>query len=286
MTQFFERIAAAFSTPQGIVFSILDIIATMLIVYYIAVFLKNNNATRLIKYLVVAIVVAIFVCSDFIEMPVMTQFLSHTALILVLGALVLFSQEIKRALWKIVSPKNAENSYTTNYGCSDEELRQAISEIVRSTQAMSKRDIGALIVIAPDNIPERILDSGTRLNAKLSCPLIECLFNTKAPLHDGAVYIHGNKILAAGCFLPLTQQNDLDKTLGTRHRAAIGITEQYNHLAIIVSEETGIISVARNGEIMRYFDSQMLTDVLEQIYGLKAVGKVNKSTRKNKYLDD
>ena len=80
--------------------------------------------------------------------------------------------------------------------------------------------------------------------------------------------------------MPLTQQTDLDKELGTRHRAAIGITEQYNHLAIIVSEETGIISVARNGEIMRYFDTQMLTDVLEQIYGLKAVGKPGKHFRK------
>lgn len=285
MAEFFNKIASAFSTPQGIVFSILDIICTILIVYYVSIFLKENNATRLIKYVVAFIVVAIFVCSDMVQMPVLSKLLSHTALILLFGTVVLFPQEIKRALWKMISPKSAENSYTTNYGCSDEELHQAINEIVRSTQAMSKRDIGALIVIAPDNIPERILDSGTRLNAKLSCPLIECLFNTKAPLHDGAVYVHGNKILAAGCFLPLTQQNDLDKTLGTRHRAAIGITEQYNHLAIIVSEETGIVSVARNGEIMRYFDSQMLTDVLEQIYGLKASGKV-KSSRKNKYMGD
>jgi diadenylate cyclase len=106
------------------------------------------------------------------------------------------------------------------------------------------------------------------------------LFSTKAPLHDGAVYIRGNKILAAGCFLPLTQQENLDKELGTRHRAAIGITEQSDHIAIIVSEETGIISVARGGEIFRYFDSQMLTDILEQAYGLKAMSKSPKNRRR------
>lgn len=213
-------------------------------------------------------------------MPVTSQIFKNIVVLLFVSALVLFSTEIKRGMWKIASPKNAENSYTTQYNCSDEELHAAIDDIVRAAQNMSKKDVGALIIIAPDNIPEHILDSGTRLDADLSCQLIECLFNTKAPLHDGAVYIRGNKILAAGCFLPLTQQTDLDKELGTRHRAAIGITEQYNHLAIIVSEETGIISVARNGEIMRYFDTQMLTDVLEQIYGLKAVGKPSKHSRR------
>jgi diadenylate cyclase len=146
---------------------------------------------------------------------------------------------------------------------------------------MSKKNTGALIIIAPENIPEQIVESGTHLDAVLSNQLIECIFNNKAPLHDGAVFIRGNKILAAGCFLPLTQNTELDKELGTRHRAAIGETEQYNnHLAIIVSEETGVISVAKAGEILRYYDSVMLTDVLEQTYGLKAGISRNKKRRK------
>ncbi len=280
MDEFINKLTAAFATPQAIVFSILDIIVTIALIYVIAIFLKKNNATRLIKYLVLVFLAAILVNSSLVEMPVLSRILSNVIFVVILVVVILFSPELKRALWKIASPKAAEISYTTQYDCSDEELHEAIEDIVRATQYLSKKDTGALIIVAPDNIPESILDSGTRLNATLSCSLLECLFNPKAPLHDGAVYIHGNKVLAAGCFLPLTQQTDLDKELGTRHRAAIGLTEQYNHLAIIVSEETGIISVARNGEIMRYFDSQMLKDVLEQIYGLKAVGKPKKHSRR------
>ena len=280
MNNFLDNLKEAFSSPISSVYSVLDIIVTILIVYGVSIFLKKNNASRLIKYLAIVVILAVCFVSEFVYMPGTSQIFKNIVVLLFVSALVLFSTEIKRGMWKIASPKNAENSYTTQYNCSDEELHAAIDDIVRAAQNMSKKDVGALIIIAPDNIPEHILDSGTRLDADLSCQLIECLFNTKAPLHDGAVYIRGNKILAAGCFLPLTQQTDLDKELGTRHRAAIGITEQYNHLAIIVSEETGIISVARNGEIMRYFDTQMLTDVLEQIYGLKAVGKPSKHSRR------
>ena len=280
MNNFWNNIANSFSTPSNAIFSVLDLILTIFVVYWVAIFFKKNNASRLVKYLAILIVISCVVASRYVNMPVMSRIFGNVILLLLIAALVLFAPEIKRMMWKVASPKATESSYTTQYDCSDEELHAAIDDIVRATQNMSKKDVGALIIIAPDNIPEHILDSGTRLDADLSCPLIECLFNTKAPLHDGAVYIRGNKILAAGCFLPLTQQTDLDKELGTRHRAAIGITEQYNHLAIIVSEETGIISVARNGEIMRYFDTQMLTDVLEQIYGLKAVGKPNKRNKR------
>lgn len=280
MKDFWNNLANAFSTPDNAIFSVLDLVLTIVIVYGVAMFFKKNNASRLVKYLAVLVVLSCVILSHYVNMPVLSKILGNVILLLLIAALVLFAPEIKRMMWKIASPKATESSYTTQYDCSDEELHAAIDDIVRAAQNMSKKDVGALIIIAPDNIPEHILDSGTRLDADLSCPLIECLFNTKAPLHDGAVYIRGNKILAAGCFLPLTQQTDLDKELGTRHRAAIGITEQYNHLAIIVSEETGIISVARNGEIMRYFDTQMLTDVLEQIYGLKAVGKPNKRNKR------
>ena len=110
--------------------------------------------------------------------------------------------------------------------------------------------------------------------------MLESIFNTKAPLHDGAVLVRGNRIMAAGCFLPLTQSLEVDKELGTRHRAAIGVSETNNVLTIIVSEETGVISVAYRGELKRYFDSEMLTDTLQEFYGLKAIAH---STKKGKH---
>jgi diadenylate cyclase len=165
-------------------------------------------------------------------------------------------------MWKLASPKTAENSYTTQYDCSDEELREAIDEIVRATQYMSKKDVGALIVIAPDNVPEQNLESGTRINANLSCSLIECLFNTKAPLHDGALVIEDSKILAAACILPLPKHTPVDSELGTRHRAAVGLSEVSDAVIIVVSEETGIISVAVESELKRGFTADSLRKFL------------------------
>ena len=276
----FINIKHAFRNTEFMVYSIVDIVLTILLVYAICIFLKHNGAGRLIKFIAAIVVVAIVVASDHVKMPVIGKICANIGIIVAVILSVVFSQDIKRVLWKLTNPKANDTSFSAKYECSEEELRTAIDDIVRATQNMSKRDCGALIVIAPENVPEHILDSGTRLNSYLSCQLIECLFNTKAPLHDGAVYVRGNKILAAGCFLPLTQQEDLDKELGTRHRAAIGITEQSDHVAIIVSEETGIISVARNGKILRYFDSQMLTDVLEQTYGIKAMETKPRRIRK------
>ncbi len=275
---FFGNIAAAFSQPHLAIFSVLDIIVTFLIVYMLMMFLKRNYALRLFKYIAIAsVVVIILTCSQSVAelynlptMPVLGKLSSYFFIVIILGIFVLYTDDTKRVLRRLYTEKQYQSAHNIQYDCSEAELRQAIADIVKAVQSMSKKNTGALIIIAPDNIPEAIIESGTEINANLSASLIECLFSTKAPLHDGAVFIRGNKILSAGCFLPLTQNTTLDKELGTRHRAAIGETEQYDsHLAIIVSEETGVISVARRGEIVRYYDSVMLNEVLEQIYRLK-----------------
>jgi diadenylate cyclase len=134
---------------------------------------------------------------------------------------------------------------------------------------MSKKNTGALLVIVPDWISEQIIESGTIINAKVAGYLIESIFITKGPLHDGAVIIKGDRLISAGCFLPLTQDQNISKEFGTRHRAAIGVTENSNAISIICSEETGVISVARNGTLKSYYDGIMLQDTLEQAFGLK-----------------
>lgn len=274
--KFIVNVQYAFSTPELIVFSVLDIIFTFLLIYGVIIFLRRNHAVRLFKYLAIFLIVSI-IFSKIPVMPVLGVIGANIVMILVLVVFVLYGNDFKRVMRKLYSPKEEKQTYNVQYECSDEELRFAIADIVKAVQSMSKKNIGALLIIAPEQLPENILESGTRLDADLSSQLIECLFFNKSPLHDGAVYIRGNKVIAAGCFLPLTQQNNLDKELGTRHRAAIGETEQYsNHIAIIVSEETGVISVAKNGEIVRYYDSVMLYEVLEQAYGLRAGSNIKR----------
>lgn len=143
---------------------------------------------------------------------------------------------------------------------SEEELQDATSEIVRACQTFSKKNVGALIIIIKNDIPERILDSGTKLNADITAEILESIFSTKGPLHDGAVLVKQNKILAAGCFLPLSESNLIAQDLGTRHRAAIGVTEETNVLSVVVSEENGVISVAKSGKIRRYMTPESLED--------------------------
>ena len=122
-------------------------------------------------------------------------------------------------------------------------------------------------------MPSHILDSGTELDALVSSRLLESLFNTKAPLHDGAVVVKGNRTLSAGCFLALTQDTTVSKELGTRHRAAIGITEESDVLAIVVSEETGVISIASHGKIKRYMTPDKLYEQIEIAYGINYKSK-------------
>ena len=180
----------------------------------------------------------------------------------IVAACVVYQNDLKNLFQKVSTAKGFE---THN---SDDELRDATAEILTACQDMAKQDVGAIIIIdSAGDIHDNILDTGTRLNATLSAPLFESIFNTKAPLHDGAVIVRGNKIIAAGCFLTLTQRN-VNKEMGTRHRAAIGITEDTDVLSIVVSEETGIISVVKHDEIKRYMTTDKLKDEIEEAYGI------------------
>lgn len=256
----------------------IDIALAALLIYGMIVFLKKNNAGKLIAIVLVFVAASIVLSSELIGLSVLGSVMRYGIIIVAIVIVFVFPAETKRGLLKLASPRDTHEQYTTAYDVSDEELHAAINDIVRAAQNMSKKNVGALIIISTQNLPEHIIDSGTKLDAVLSCALLESIFNTKAPLHDGAVFVRGNRIVAAGCFLPLSQSNAIDKELGTRHRAGIGVSENYNVLTIIVSEETGVISIAQHGELTRYFDSQMLTDKLEQTYGLQATPE---STRKH-----
>ena len=189
----------------------------------------------------------------------------------VVAHLVFFRIELRRDLFKAGAKGHGaffvgESKHDV---LSQEEIDADISQIVKACQNMSKTDTGALIVVVKDDIYDYILESGTQINAKITSELLETIFYPKSPLHDGAVIIKGDRILAAGCYLPLSQDTTLPREFGTRHRAAYGLTEAHPSLtAIVVSEESGIITAMYDKHYKRYIDSAALTQALKIGYGL------------------
>lgn len=232
-------------------------------VFYVLFFYAHKSNMRTLTVIAIVGVVVVFGLS-FVMSPEVTRFVAPFILVLICGAgVVLFSQDFHRDLFR-VSFKRADSD--DEYGRDD--LNASVAEIVKACLRLSKADTGALIIVA-DDLSDTILESGTKVNAEISAELLETLFFPKTPLHDGAVVITDNKIVSAGCYLPLTQARNLPREFGTRHRAAIGVSEAFPSLtALVVSEETGIISAVRDGKIKRYLDANQLKAILECAMGL------------------
>ena len=232
---------------------------------YVFRILKNNGAKGVIAAFVLLTLATgiVFVGSE--ELP---GYAYLTFPLVFAGAvLIIFNVEVKRDLLSLNAPKFlTEMKPNPQAHVSKEEVERYIAEIIRALQNMSKDNIGALIILSNDNVPRQVLESGVMMDAYISAQLIEGIFFPKAPLHDGAMVINNYKIQAAGCFLPLTQNANIPKELGTRHRAGIGITETSNVIALIVSEETGIITIAQRGKISRYADYDLLRKTLGDYY--------------------
>lgn len=244
---------------------VFEAIFLFIVIYYVLRTLHANNAKRLIPVYTLLVLLSGAIClfSEHLSVEVFYIFL----MLISLFFLLLFSIDIKRSIWNsnkrvgktandVSAKKNSPNTVKAD---------ACITAIVKAVQNLSKNNIGALIVFSNGNLPKDIVDSGIALGANISSQLIEGIFIPKAPLHDGAMIIVGDKIQAAGCFLPLTQK-DFPKDYGTRHRAGIGITEVADVSTVIVSEETGIVSVVKRGEITRYMDSESLKRFLKEYY--------------------
>ncbi len=258
---------------NSVVTSVLTIVLLFFIFYYTIRVMSKNNA----KWLVVLFILYVFITGvAFIAMDLpdaQKPIYFIVPALFVLGSTVLFATEIKRDIWDLGMKKN--NEPKLDRSVADPNATKCIDEMVKALQNMSKNDVGALIILANGNLPKAVLDSGVTVNADISSALIESIFFPKTPLHDGAMVINGTKIESAGCFLPLAQEVNLPKELGSRHRAGIGITETINVTSIIVSEETGIISIAQSGKIKRYADSEMLRQTLKEYYWQELLGPKN-----------
>ncbi len=251
----------------------IDILVLLAVAVLVLIFFKRRNSIKLalifsaflLLYCVVWVVNGLFG-----YLYVTKIILSVVGMFMVGSFIVVYQTDLKVSFSKLAhlgERGNKSSEVDTSY----EEMKAGSDEIVRACQNMAKNNVGAIIIICKDSVPSHILETGTMLNAGISCGLLESIFNTRAPLHDGAVVVKGNKILAAGCFLPLSQEVNIAKELGTRHRAAIGITEENNDIfAIVVSEETGVISTVMSGKIKRYMTPDSLSEQIEQAFGISA----------------
>ena len=240
---------------------IVELVVLVCIIFFVLDVLRKNNA-KLMIVLFVGYVLMIAALSFMLDFPVYATLFAIG--LFVIAVVILFATEIKRAVWN----KSIKGSDSKNWDSAaiKENAKECINEIIKAVQSMSKNNVGAIIILSNSNIPTAILDSGVAINSDISSALIESVFFPKTPLHDGAMVINGTKVQAAGCFLPLSQEINLPKDLGTRHRAGIGITETINVTAIIVSEETGVISIASGGKLKRYADTDMLRNTLKSFY--------------------
>lgn len=248
------------SLPNIGVRDILDILIVTYLIYLVMIWIKDARTWTLFKGVVSVMVVAGI--SYIFQLHTLWFVLSNTITVGAFALLVVFQPELRRALEQIGQGKFFDSLLTNPEDANDALSNSAIEHIVKACVHMSKCKTGALIVIEQDTKLGDVERTGIKINAEITSQLLINIFEKNTPLHDGAVIIKNNRIAAATCFLPLSDSMEISKELGTRHRAAIGLTEGTDALVLVVSEETGTISSVRNGRINRGLDAEMIKRVL------------------------
>ena len=258
------------------IMSIVDILVVAFVFYKGYMLIKETRAEQLLKGL--AFIIILIPISALLNLTMLNFILNKTLTIGVLSVVIIFQPEIRRALEHL-----GRSAFEDVHGFEDSEKRNIyIKEIVTAVSNLAETKTGALIVIEQSTGLAEITSSGTVLDARISANLLENIFVVNTPLHDGATIIGKNKILASGCVLPLTGNKDINKKLGTRHRAAIGLSEISDAIVIIVSEETGTISLAINGRLTRNYDKEKLRVILLKIMEHREEKKVKTAGKKVK----
>lgn len=275
---FFVSLIASFGDHlKNISFGFADVIDILLVAvlfYYLLRFVQNRRAGKLA--LGVALLILFQILSNLFHLRA-TQFLmANVFQVGLIAIIVVFQPELRSVLEK-VGGDSLRSIKSIGETKNAEETDRIVSDLCESVCDMSKDKTGALIVLERETRLGDVIDSGTVIDAEISPFLIRNIFFKNSPLHDGALVVRGDRLYAAGCFLPLPENPDIGKDLGTRHRAAIGMSENSDALVLIVSEETGIISVAKDGELKRNFDYSSLK---RELLSVLSSGGVASSVRK------
>lgn len=241
-------------------------------------FIKNTSSEKFVKGLL--ILVCVWAFSEVlmqIDLKIIGMFLKSIVTLVSLSLIVIFQPELRRFLGFLGQVDFVTRIFNSNHDKAKSQKIDVVKELIESVKYLSKSHTGALIVFQSD-LRNTYYDVGTKLNADLSTELILTIFHPNTPLHDGAVVINGDKIISAGVLLPLTEDPKLSWKYGTRHRAAIGMTENSDAACLVVSEETGDVSVAIDGSLKKYEDLVTLKSDLENILGYKDKSEEEKNT--------
>ncbi len=236
----------------------LDIALMSVVLYRLLLILKGTKAVQMLLGLGILLLAS--VASRYLELYTIDWLVQSFWAQIVIAIIVLFQPEIRRALAHI-----GEAQFLTFTKA--EELK-SLEEIVRASISLANKKIGALIVVERETSLRDFIEVGTPLDAKVSREVLASIFHPASPIHDGAVIIKGNRIAAAGCFLPITLSSELSKSMGTRHRAGVGLTEETDARAIIISEETGFISMAMDGKLETKLDMGTMREILTDIFAM------------------
>lgn len=239
---------------------IIDIIIVSYVFYRLILLIRGTRAEQLIKGLVILLLAMIV--SDKVGLNTLNWILEKVMTVGLIAIPIVFQPELRRALEQLGRGKIFKSSY---WNWDPQEFDRFLEELTKAVPALVKKRIGALIVIERDTGLKDWVETGITVEGLVTAELLINIFFPRSPLHDGAVIIRGNQIVAAGCYLPLTDDPYLNKELGARHRSGLGITEQSDAVAVIVSEETGIVSVAQNGILTRYLDEKKLRNLLIEL---------------------
>ncbi len=244
---------------------IIDILLLAVIIYWLLKLTSKTRAMQVLKGLGILLLAAWV--TDFLGLVGTAWLLSNVVTASALVIVIIFQPELRRALASLGRGRFDILSSPATYA------QENADRILKAVLTLSKKRVGALLVFERKTGLKDVIESGTHIGAEITSELLENLFFTNSPLHDGAVIIREDRIEAAGCFLPLSDNKQIGQELGTRHRAALGISEVSDSITLIVSEETGVISVAQDGALIRYLDSKAIKDILEDIYMIKQSGK-------------
>lgn len=276
LDNFFKNLTSYFTdiyqNPLKLITFILDVLIVAFIIYKFVKSARNSRVWQLLKGIIIFIMITIF--SSILQFRILNYILTVFMPYGVIALIVIFQPELRRMLEQL-----GTNKFTRFLGFNEKDLatktKEDIYKIVIAAKEMSNQKIGGLIVIERDIQLADIMDSGVRIGADISPQLIVNIFIPKTPLHDGAVIISKNKIEAAACILPLADDKEIANGLGTRHRAAMGISRETDAIVVVVSEETGKISIAKDGTLIADLKEEALKNILIKNVVLKRFGEEN-----------